>query len=112
MSSLKIDTGGGNVLDCIQVVEDVVMKHGDEIDAMCWQHLRDEFKELQAELDATIEQRDALDLEVQRLNKRLSPDRERVARAIAGAMLRQGHVMHGEAYWDIADAAINAMGEP
>ena len=49
---------------------------------------------------------------LERLRTRLSPDRERVARAIAGAMLRQGHVMHGEAYWDIADAAINAMGEP
>ena len=84
MSDLKIDTGGGNVLDCVQVVEDVVMKHGDEIDAMCWQRIR----------------------------QRLTPDREMVARAIAGAMLRQGYVMHGEAYWDIADAAINAMGEP
>lgn len=40
VSSLKIDTGGGNVLDCVQVVEDVVMKHGDEIDAVCWQRLK------------------------------------------------------------------------
>ena len=81
MSDLKIDTGGGNVLDCIQVVEDVVMNHGDEIDAVCWQ----------------------------RLKPRFMPDRERVARAIAAAMLRQGHVMHGEAYWAVADAAIAAM---
>ncbi len=40
MSTLKIDTGNDNVLDCVQVVEDVVMKHGDEIDVMCWQRLR------------------------------------------------------------------------
>lgn len=40
MSTLEIDTGNGNVLDCVQVVEDVVIKHGDEIDAICWQRLR------------------------------------------------------------------------
>ena len=45
----------------------------------------------------------------QRLRARLTPDRERVARAIAGEMLAQGHVMHGEAYWHVADAAIAAM---
>lgn len=39
-NDLKIDTGGGNVLDCIQVVEDVVMRYGDEIDAVCWQRIR------------------------------------------------------------------------
>ena len=45
----------------------------------------------------------------QRIRARLTPDRERVARAIAGEMLAQGHVMHGEAYWHVADAAIAAM---
>ena len=61
MSDLKIDTGGGNVLDCIQVVEDVVMKCGDEIDALCWQRIR----------------------------ARLNPDREAVARAIDMATLQK-----------------------
>lgn len=82
MSSLKIDTGGGNVLDCVQVVEDVVMKHGDEIDAVCWQRLR----------------------------ARLTPDRERVARAIE-AVAADADL--NENYWRaLADAAINAMEEP
>ena len=84
MSDLKIDTGGGNVLDCIQVVEDVVMKHGDEIDAVCWQ----------------------------RLKPRLTPDRESVARALyEHAIANQGAVTW-EGWLAKADAAINAMGEP
>ncbi|WP_353189128.1 hypothetical protein [Pseudomonas sp.] len=99
MSSLKIDTGGGNVLDCVQVVEDVVMKHGDEIDAMCWQRLR----------------------------ARLTPDRERVARSLAAHYGWTGWDTARDCrdtpsgddpedereYWrGMADAAINAMGEP
>lgn len=50
MSELRIDTGGGNVLDCIQVVDDVVMKRGDEVDAMCWQRLLARVAELEAVL--------------------------------------------------------------
>ena len=92
MSSLKIDTGGGNVLDCIQVVEDVVMKHGDEIDAVCWQ----------------------------RLKPRLTPDRDRVARAICAACGEnpehtgdaQGNDKRWQDYLEVADRYINAMGEP
>ena len=49
MSDLKIDTGGGNVVDCTQVVEDVVMNHGDEIDAACWQRIRARIAELEAD---------------------------------------------------------------
>lgn len=86
MSDLKIDTGGGNVLDCIQVVEDVVMKHGDEIDAVCWQ----------------------------RIKPRLTPDRERVARAMYEAIWHHPSWEHADQYdWLVcADAAIDAMGEP
>jgi len=82
MSEIKIDTGGGNVLDCIQVVEDVVMKHGDEIDAVCWQ----------------------------RLKPRLTPDRERVARTIHDANTHG--LNREDVWLARADAAIKAMGEP
>jgi hypothetical protein len=84
-SDLKIDTEGGNVLDCIQVVEDVVMKHGDEIDAVCWQ----------------------------RLKPRLTPDREEMGRAIHDAVNRvDSDPVSIEAALIAADAAIAAMGEP
>lgn len=46
----------------------------------------------------------------QRLRQRLTPDRERVARAIHDA---NTHGLRGEDFWIArADAAIAAMGEP
>lgn len=92
MSDLNIDTGGGNVLDCIEVVEAVVMRYGDEIDAMCWQRLR----------------------------ARLNSDREAVAIAICEAHTTPKGVLWWatddetrEKFRREADAAIAAMkGEP
>lgn len=83
MSDLQIDTGGGNVLDCIQVVEDVVMKYGDEIDAVCWQ----------------------------RLKKRLTPDRERLTDALQDTAIGQAKNLDHYDARRIVDAVITAMGE-
>lgn len=40
MSRLRLDTGGGNVLDCVTVIGELVAKFGDEIDELCWHHVK------------------------------------------------------------------------